>query len=61
MKIIATLAATAVAATALFAVAPATAQHRVVVHERTVVRHGPVHRRVCTTRFYHHRRVRTCR
>ena len=65
MKLFSTLAAGAVAASALFAVAPASAAvQRTVVHERTVVRHdGPrAHgRRVCTTRVYHHRRVRSCR
>ena len=69
MKLFATIAAGAVAASALFAVVPASAQQRVVhervVHERTVVRHGGDrlhrHRQVCTTRYYHHRRVRTCR
>ncbi|WP_375394107.1 hypothetical protein [uncultured Sphingomonas sp.] len=63
MKILTTLAAGAVAASALFAVAPASAQHRV-ERERTVVRHdGPRmhHRQVCTTRYEHHRRVRVCR
>ena len=45
-------------------VAPAAAQ-RTVVHERTVVRNGPVHRwhkrKVCRVEYRHHRRVRVCR
>lgn len=46
--------------------APAAAQ-RTVVHERTVVRHGPAHhdrwrtRKVCTNQWRHHHRVRVCR
>ncbi len=63
MKILSTLAIGAVAASALFAVAPASAQHRV-ERERVVVRHDrPAfrHRQVCTVRIIHHRRVRTCR
>ena len=58
------LSVTGVAATA----APAAAQERVVVRERTVVRHtGPRYRgrwhnrRVCERRFRHGRRVTVCR
>jgi len=58
------LSVTGVAATA----APAAAQERVVVRERTVVRHtGPRYRgrwhnrRVCERRFRHGRRVAVCR
>ena len=58
------LSVTGVAATA----APAAAQERVVVRERTVVRHtGPRYRgrwhnrRVCEKRWRHGRRVTVCR
>ncbi|WP_242097027.1 MULTISPECIES: hypothetical protein [unclassified Sphingomonas] len=51
--------------TAAASLAPVAAQaQRTVVHERTVVRHDRVHhaaRRVCTTQWRHHHRVRTCR
>lgn len=46
------------------ATAPAAAQERVVVRERTVVRHETRRarpRQVCTVRYRHHQRVRTCR
>lgn len=58
------LSLTGVAATA----APATAQQRMVVRERTVVRHeGPRYhnrwrtKRVCEKRWRNHRRVTVCR
>ena len=39
-------------------------RERVVTQTRTIVRHGPRYhatRRVCTVRYQHHRRIRTCR
>ena len=64
MKITAFVTAALVAATGVVGVAPAAAQ-RVVVHERTVVRHesGYRHhtRRVCDVRHRHGHRVRVCR
>lgn len=59
-------------AAAVMAVPAANAEQRVVHRERvvtthrtTVVRHGGPRyhalRRVCTVRYHHHRRIRTCR
>ncbi len=70
MKLLLAIAAAAVAVTAM----PAQAQDRA-VHSTTVTRHttssvhhdnaGPRHgwrwKRVCKTRWTHHRKVRTCR
>lgn len=59
-----------VGAAAPVALAVPAAAQRTVVHERTVVRHGPgyrparhrvVTRRVCTNRFHNGRRHRVCR
>lgn len=75
MKLFAIAAAAAVAITSFSAV-PASAQRERVVRQTTVTRHvnsrhvnyrhGVRHRgwrtkRVCTTRWHHHRRVRVCR
>lgn len=66
MKLTALAAAAAVAIAGLAPglAAPAAAQ-RTVVHERTVVRGPAPHRwhsrRVCTNRWHHGHKVRTCR
>lgn len=63
MKLL-TLAMAGIVAVTGFTAAPVSAQERVVVRERTVVRHSsyrPRARRVCTVRYRHHERVRTCR
>lgn len=71
MKLLSILTAGLVGAAALAPVAiatPAEAQrveHRTVVHERTVVRHGPQRRwrtrQVCNNTWRNHHRVRVCR
>ena len=63
MKLL-TLALAGIVAATGFTAVPAAAQERVVVRERTVVRHSsyrPRAHRVCTVRYRHHQRVRTCR
>lgn len=60
------LAATVMAVPAAYAQQRVVHRDRVVTHQRTtVVRHrGPGYhatRRVCTVRYRHHRRIRTCR
>ena len=65
MKILMSLGALALVATAGAMPVPASAQHTV-VRERTVVRHsGPARRwhtrRVCSYKWRHHRKVRVCR
>ena len=63
MKLFA-IAAVALAGLAPGITAPAAAQHTVVTH-RTVVREAPARawhtRKVCSTSYRHHQRVRTCR
>ena len=69
MKLMSFFAAGLVALTGLAPVvvaAPASAQERVVVRERTVVTsrrgyHRPRTRRVCSVRYRHGERIRTCR
>ena len=67
MKLIAVAAAGLVAITGLSPIAAAAQTRTVVTHTETrhVETHvrGPVHRtrRVCTVRYQHHHKIRTCR